>query len=64
MKIMNQQADHKKFGRGTVIGMKNNKIYVSFGKVFGDKVFPYPQVFKEDMRMVDEEQQEEIMDDI
>lgn len=64
MKIMNQQVDHKRFGRGTVIGMKNNRIYVSFGKVFGDKGFPYPQVFATDMKMVDEGLQEEILDEI
>lgn len=64
MKIMNKQVDHKRFGRGTIIGLKNNKVYVSFGKIFGDKGFSYPEVFVSDMTMLDEDLQEEIMDEI
>ena len=49
---------------GSVIGLKDNKIYVSFGKIFGDKALPYPEVFASDMKMMDEDLQEELMEDI
>ena len=64
MKIMDKKVMHKRFGMGRVIGLKDNKIYVSFGKIFGDKALPYPEVFASDMKMMDEDLQEELMEDI
>lgn len=64
MKIMNQKVEHKKFGLGTIFALKDNKVYVTFGKIFGDKSFPYPEVFVNDMKMCDEDAQEDILDDI
>ena len=64
MKIMDKKVMHKRFGMGSVIGLKDNKIYVSFGKIFGDKALPYPEVFASDMNMMDEDLQEELMEDI
>ena len=64
MKIMDKKVLHKRFGMGSVIGLKDNKIYVSFGKIFGDKALPYPEVFASDMKMMDEDLQEELMEDI
>lgn len=64
MKIMNQKVEHKRFGRGTIFALKDQRIYVSFGKIFGEKAFSYPQVFEEDMKMCDEEAQEEVLEDI
>ena len=58
MKIMDKKVMHKRFGMGSVIGLKDNKIYVSFGKM------PYPEVFASDMKMMDEDLQEELMEDI
>lgn len=60
MRIMNQKVEHNKFGQGTVFALRDKKVYVAFGKLFGDKFFPYPDVFKEDMHFCDEEIQEEI----
>ena len=64
MKIMDKKVMHKRFGMGSVIGLKDNKIYVSFGKIFGDKALPYPEGFASDMKMMDEDLQEELMEDI
>ena len=64
MRIMDKKVVHKRFGMGSIIGLKDNKIYVSFGKIFGDKIFPYPEVFAGDMKMMDEDLQEELMEDI
>lgn len=64
MKIMDKKVLHKRFGMGSIIGLKGNRIYVSFGKVFGDKVFAYPEVFAEDMKMMDADLQEEIMEEV
>lgn len=64
MKIMNQKVEHKKFGRGTIFALKDQKVYVSFGKIFGEKAFPYPESFETDMKMCDEEAQEEVLEDI
>lgn len=64
MKIMNQKVEHKKFGTGTIFALKDEKVYVTFGKIFGDKSFPFPEVFISDMKMCDEDAQEEIMEDI
>ena len=58
MRIMDKKVVHKRFGMGSIIGLKDNKIYVSFGKIFGDKIFPG------DMKMMDEDLQEELMEDI
>lgn len=64
MKIMDKKVEHKRFGMGTIIALKENKIYVSFGKVFGDRILPYPEVFRSDMRLMDEELQGELMEDL
>lgn len=64
MKIMNQRVEHKRFGQGTIFALKDQKVYVKFGKIYGDKSFPYPDVFEQDMKMCDRDAQEEIMDDI
>lgn len=64
MRIMNQRVEHKRFGPGTIFALKDQKVYVKFGKIYGDKIFPYPDVFISDMKMCDEDAQEEIMDDI
>lgn len=64
MKIMNQKVEHKRFGQGTVIGLKDRKLYVSFGKIFGDKGFAYPDVFKHDMKLLDGDAQEEMMEEL
>lgn len=63
MKIMDKKVLHKRFGIGSIIGLKGNKIYVSFGKIFGDKMFAYPEVFAEDMKMMDADLQEEILEE-
>lgn len=64
MKIMNQKVNHKKYGAGTIFAFKDNKVYVSFGKLFGEKNFPYPEVFRNDMKLVDEDSQEEVDEEI
>lgn len=64
MRIMNQKVEHKKFGMGTIFALKDGKVYVTFGKIFGDKAFSYPEVFAGDMKMCDEELQEEILEDM
>lgn len=64
MKIMNQRVEHKRFGQGTIFALKDQKVYVKFGKIYGDKVFPYPDVFEGDMIMCDRDAQEEIQDDV
>lgn len=64
MKIMNQKVEHRRFGQGMVIGLKGRRIYVSFGKIFGDKGFTYPDVFKEDMKLLDGDAQEEMMEEL
>lgn len=64
MKIMDQKVEHKKFGMGKIFALKDQKVYVTFGKIFGDKSFPFPEVFVSDMKMCDEDAQEEIMEDI
>lgn len=64
MKIMNQKVEHKKFGQGTVFALKDNHVYVTFGKIFGDKSFSYPDVFAADMKMCDEDAQEEMLEEI
>lgn len=37
---------------------------MSFGKVFVDKMFAYPGVFAEDMKMMDCDLQEEILEEV
>lgn len=64
MRIMNQKVDHKKFGRGTIFALKGDKIYVSFGKIYGDMQLPYPEVFRRDMKLEDPDLQEEILEEI
>lgn len=64
MKIMNQKVEHKKYGAGTIFALKDQKVYVTFGKIYGDKSFSYPEIFVSDMKMCDEDAQEEILEDI
>lgn len=64
MKIINQKVEHKRFGAGTIFALKGKKVYVAFGKLYGDMAFPYPQVFQGDMKMADPELQEEILEEL
>ncbi|RHB46052.1 hypothetical protein DW886_06795 [Enterocloster aldenensis] len=64
MKIINQKVEHKKFGYGTIFALKDNKVYVKFGKIFGDRFFAYPDIFASDMIMCNEDLQEEILEEI
>ena len=49
MRIMNQKVEHKRYGIGTIFALKGKKVYVAFGKLYGDMAFPYPKVFEGDM---------------
>lgn len=65
MKIINKKVEHKSFGAGTIYAMNSGKVYIEFGKIFGMKSFPYPEIFAEGkMKLMDEEAQEELMEDI
>ena len=46
MRIMNQKVEHKRYGIGTIFALKGKKVYVAFGKLYGDMAFPYPKVFE------------------
>ena len=43
MRIMNQKVEHKRYGIGTIFALKGKKVYVAFGKLYGDMAFPYPK---------------------
>ena len=60
MRIMNQKVEHKRYGIGTIFALKGKKVYVAFGKLYGDMAFPYPKVFEGDMKLVNQELQEEL----
>ncbi len=45
MKIINKKVEHKNYGAGTICAMNGGSVCVEFGKLFGMKRFPYPQVF-------------------
>lgn len=64
MKIINQKVEHKKYGRGTVFALRANQIYVTFGKLYGDIRLPYPEAFREDMKLVNPELQEMLMEEL
>lgn len=65
MKIINKKVEHTSFGAGTIYAMSGGKIYIEFGKIFGMKSFPYPQVFSEgNMKLMDEELQKDLMEDL
>ena len=63
MTSINQKVEHRRFGAGTIFALKGGKVYVAFGKLYGDMAFPYPQVFVSDMKMMDRDLQEEILDE-
>ena len=63
MRIMNQKVEHKRYGIGTIFALKGKKVYVAFGKLYGDMAFPYPKVFEGDMKLVNQELQEELMEE-
>ena len=64
MKIINQKVEHRKYGRGTVFALRGNQVYVTFGKLYGDMPLPYPEAFKVDMKLVDPELQEMLMEEL
>lgn len=65
MKIINKKVEHTRYGAGTIYAMNGGKVYIEFGKIFGMKSFPYPQVFSEgNMKLMDEELQEDLMEDL
>lgn len=64
MRIMNQKVEHKRYGTGTIFALKGKKVYVAFGKLYGDMAFPYPQVFEEDMKLMDRDLQQELMEEL
>ena len=65
MKIINKKVEHKNYGAGTICAMNGGSVCVEFGKLFGMKRFPYPQVFSEGtMKLMDEALQEELMEDL
>lgn len=64
MKIINQKVEHRKYGRGTVFALRGNQVYVTFGKLYGDMPLPYPEAFKGDMKLVDPELQEMLMEEL
>ena len=64
MRIMNQKVEHNRYGIGTIFALKGKKVYVAFGKLYGDMAFPYPKVFEGDMKLVNQELQEELMEEL
>lgn len=64
MRIMNQRVEHKRYGIGTIFALKGKKVYVAFGKLYGDMAFSYPKVFEGDMKLVNQELQEELMEEL
>lgn len=64
MNLLKQKVNHRLFGAGTIFALKSNKIYVTFKKPYGDKVFPYPKVFHKDMQLENADLQRELLETI
>lgn len=64
MRIINQKVEHKKYGSGTVFALRGDKVYVAFGKLYGDLPLPYPESFKGDMKLVNPELQEALLEEL
>lgn len=51
---VNNRVVHKKFGKGVIMGMEENRIYVCFDENGETKVFPYPKAFENYLSYEDE----------
>lgn len=61
MNLLKQKVEHRTFGTGTIFAVKGNRIYVTFRKPYGDKVLPYPEVFRQNMSLVNGELQDNLL---
>ncbi|MDF2944554.1 MAG: hypothetical protein K0S01_3412 [Herbinix sp.] len=57
--LMNEYVEHKKFGRGLIVGEEEGKIKVEFGSHSGNKIFQLPDAFEQFLEFDDKSLQEE-----
>lgn len=63
-KMKNESVKHVRYGTGRVAEVVQNHMVVLFDGEAGRKVFPYPKVFEGDMKLVNQELQEELMEEL
>ena len=64
MNLLNEKANHIKFGTGVIKSYENGIIRIQFGEEFGEKAFLYPTAFEHFLKfnnsLLDETVQDEL----